>query len=81
MSTLTIIVMSLVGLTIAVNLLFSALWNQGQRKKMKAKEYNLRRAGITPYGSTLSHGMCIDTNTNKIVSDQKESIMWYKRLI
>ncbi|WP_339087314.1 hypothetical protein [Shewanella chilikensis] len=80
MSTL-LVILSAVSITIAINFLFSAHWNKRQRNNMKAKEKNLRRAGITPYGSTLSHGMCIDTRTNTIVSDQKESIMWYKRLI
>lgn len=80
MSTL-LIILTIIGLTLASNILYSAIWNQNQRKQMKEIENNLRRAGITPYGSTLSHGMCIDTKTNRLISDQKESIMWYKRLI
>ncbi|PMG77315.1 hypothetical protein BCU84_10925 [Shewanella sp. 10N.286.51.B7] len=76
-----LIILTVIGFTIAANIFISAFWNHNQRNKMKKKESDLRKAGITPYGSTLSHGMCIDTRTNKLISDQKESIMWYKRLI
>lgn len=51
------------------------------RKKMKNREKLLKKSGISPHGASLSHGMCIDKNTNKIVSDQRESSIWYKRLI
>ena len=51
------------------------------RRKMKKREKFLREAGISPHGSSLSHGMCIDKKTKKIHSDQKESYIWYKRLI
>jgi len=51
------------------------------RVKMKKREKLLREAGVSPHGSSLSHGMCINEKTGKIESDQKESYIWYKRLI
>jgi lipopolysaccharide export LptBFGC system permease protein LptF len=76
-----LIIISIVSLSVAVNYFLYALADSKQRDGMKQKEINLKKAGITPYGSTLSHGMYINTKTNKLVADQKESVMWYKRLV
>lgn len=76
-----LIIISIVGASVAVNFALYALSDKKQRTAMKYKESNLKKAGITPYGSTLSHGMYINTKTNKLMQDQKESIMWFKRLV
>jgi len=51
------------------------------RMRMKKKESNLNKIGVTAYGSTLSHGMVYDKISKKIKGDQKESLMWYRRLL
>lgn len=51
------------------------------RLKMKKRERQLRATGVTPSGSTLSHGICINKKTKRFKTDQQESLMWYKRLI
>jgi hypothetical protein len=76
-----LIIFSIAGLALAANFFLYAISDSKQRSGMKNKELNLEKAGISPYGSTLSHGMCINTKTNKLVADQKESVMWYKRLV
>lgn len=76
-----LIIISIAGLAIAANFLLYSISDSKQRNKMKRKEINLEKAGISPYGSTLSHGMCINTKTNRLVADQKESAMWYQRLV
>lgn len=75
------IVLTLIGVTIALNQLFSIVSDDKQRNKMQVVENKLEKAGVTPSGSTLSHGMYIDKNTNKLVADKKASAVWYKRLI
>lgn len=78
---LLIVVLSIVVLAVALNQLISILDDRNQRKKMKHVEQNLEKAGVTAYGSTLSHGMYIDKRTNQLSADQKLSVVWYKRLI
>lgn len=51
------------------------------RFKMKRQEKALQEQGIKPAGSSLSHGMCQHKKTGKLVSDQMESVAWYKRLM
>lgn len=48
--------------------------------KMRKKENELRELGVTPLGSSLAHGMCVNKETGEIEHDQIESISWYKRL-
>ena len=48
---------------------------------MKKVESKLGKAGVTPSGSTLTHGMYIDQDSGELVADQKPSAVWYKRLI
>jgi hypothetical protein len=76
-----LIIISIACLALAANYFLYTISDSKQRSGMKLKEVALDRAGINPYGSTLSHGMCINTKTNKLVSDQKESVMWYQRLV
>ncbi len=64
-----------------LNSLLSVISNKKMRTRMKTKEEHLRKVGITPYGSTLSHGMYVNTKTNELKADQKQSVMWFKRLI
>lgn len=75
------IVIALIGVTITLNQLFSIVADDKQRNKMQAVEKRLEKAGVTPSGSTLSHGMYIDKSTNRLVADKKPSAVWYKRLI
>ncbi|MBB1302602.1 hypothetical protein PULV_a2715 [Pseudoalteromonas ulvae UL12] len=70
-----------IGLTIALNQAFSIFSDSKQRNKMKKVESKLGKAGVTPSGSTLSHGMYIDQDSGELVADQKPSAVWYKRLI
>lgn len=58
-------------------------WNDSnRRKKMKQKEAVLiNEQGVSPHGATLSHGMCENLSTGELVHDQKESLLWYKRLL
>jgi hypothetical protein len=51
------------------------------RARMKHKAARLERQGIKPAGASLSHGMCRDKNNGRIVPDQMESLVWYKRLM
>jgi hypothetical protein len=76
-----LIIISIACLSIGANYVLYAFSDSKQRNGMKQKENNLKKAGITPFGSTLSHGMCINTTNNKLVADQKESVVWYKRLV
>lgn len=80
MSVLTII-LSITGLFIAVFFLLDFIGEVIQRRKINKNDKALREHGVTPYGSSLAHGMCINTKTNELVADQKPSIMWYKRLL
>lgn len=75
----TLFVISAIGV-----LLFGGLkiWSDIQtRNKMTKKEAKLRKKGVSPFGSTLAHGMVYNKKTGKIQPDQKESITWYRRLI
>lgn len=54
--------------------------NNKRKRMMKKREQQLRDEGVSPYGSSLSHGMYVDQNGN-INSDQKASLIWYKRLL
>lgn len=54
--------------------------NRSRKKMMKKRDEQLRDEGVSPYGSSLSHGMYVNRD-GKIVSDQKESLIWYKRLL
>lgn len=75
------VLLLIVALGLAVYTIVS-VWNDvSLRIRMKRKERELREAGVTPYGSSLSHGMYIDNNTGEICSDSKESLIWYKRLL
>lgn len=60
---------------------FSIVADERQRNKMKAVEDKLDKAGVTPSGSTLSHGMYVNKSNGELVADQKPSAVWYKRLI
>lgn len=51
------------------------------RKKMMQKARRLERQGVKPAGSSLSHGMCLNKQNSRIVPDQMESLVWYKRLM
>lgn len=51
------------------------------RNKMMEKARRLERQGVKPAGSSLSHGMCLHKTTSKIIPDQMESLVWYKRLM
>lgn len=77
---LSIIGIFAAGIYIAYVVL-TALRDVRLRMKMKKREKQLRDAGVTPYGSTLSHGICVNKKTGKFKADQRESLMWYKRLI
>ncbi|MCG7566564.1 hypothetical protein FIU82_01775 [Pseudoalteromonas sp. THAF3] len=75
------ILIALVGLTLTLNQVFSIVADERQRNKMKAVEDKLDKAGVTPSGSTLSHGMYVNKSNGELVADQKPSAVWYKRLI
>lgn len=75
------ILIALIGLTLALNQAFSIFSDERQRARMKKVEKKLGKAGVTPSGSTLSHGMYIDQKSGELVADQKPSAVWYKRLI
>lgn len=79
--TIFIIIVSITGIAIATNQFLYAISDSKQRKDMNRREEILRNAGVTPYGSTLSHGMCINQRTGELVADQKQSTVWYKRLV
>ncbi len=49
-------------------------------KKMKRRECELNKAGVTPSGSGLCHGMKLKTDKSGVVRDQKKSSAWYSRL-
>ncbi len=51
------------------------------RNKMVKRAHHLKRQGVEPAGSSLSHGMCLDKQSARIVPDQMESLVWYKRLM
>ncbi len=78
----TILIVSVIAFfAVLLNTILTVIGDDKQRKNMIKKENQLKEANISPYGSTLSHGMAINRKTNKLVADQKPSIMWYKRLI
>lgn len=74
------VIVAIISLSFLLNQLFTIFDDYKQRQKMKSVEQKLEKAGVTPYGSTLSHGMYINTSKNKLVADQKQSAVWYKRL-
>ena len=74
------LVIALVASTIILVQITSIVGDHKLRKKMKSTEKNLEKAGIHPFGSTLSHGMYVNKKTRKIKADQKHSTIWYKRL-
>ena len=47
---------------------------------MKRRECELNKAGVTPSGSGLCHGMKLKTDKSGVVRDQKKSSAWYSRL-
>lgn len=50
-------------------------------RSMKKKERELKKNGVTPYGSALCHGMVVDkSDKRRVVHDQKPSESWYSRL-
>ncbi len=49
-------------------------------KFMERKENALKEAGVTPYGSSLSYGVSIDSD-GRYVHESKQSLIWYKRLL
>ncbi len=51
------------------------------RSGMKRVENELYEDGVSPKGSSLSHGMKINTLTGCIHHDEKQSLIWYKRLL
>lgn len=66
---------------VVVTSVYFTLHDSATRKRMKAKEDTLNNIGVTAYGSTLSHGMVYHKKTEEIKADQKESLMWYRRLL
>tara|TARA_B100000927_G_scaffold55378_2_gene42341 strand:- start:17460 stop:17606 length:147 start_codon:yes stop_codon:yes gene_type:complete len=47
---------------------------------MKRREDELKKAGVTPSGSGLCHGMKLNHNKSGVIKDQKKSSAWYSRL-
>ena len=80
MSTVQIII-SIIGLFITAFFILDFMSEAIQNYKINKNDRALRDNGITPCGSSLAHGMCVNRKTGELVSDQKESIMWYKRLL
>ncbi|MCJ8313396.1 MAG: hypothetical protein MJK11_10570 [Pseudomonadales bacterium] len=78
-----IVFLALAGLTLFLFLLnvLIGISDISQWLRMKKKEKAFLAAGITPSGSTLSHGLCIDLETGELVSDEKETLEWYRRLL
>lgn len=78
-------ILSIIFLSISLGIFIYAILRTvliiNTRAKMEAKEKELLNKGVSPYGSALSHGMVFNKDTNKIESDHKQSITWYKRLI
>ena len=54
--------------------------NNKRKRTMKRREQQLKDEGISPYGSSLSNRMYVDKE-GQINSDQKASLIWYKRLL
>ena len=50
------------------------------QSKMKRREDELKKAGVTPSGSGLCHGMKLNHNKSGVIKDQKKSSAWYSRL-
>ncbi|AEF05215.1 hypothetical protein C7Y69_10900 [Alteromonas sp. KS69] len=50
------------------------------QSKMKRREDELRKVGVTPSGSGLCHGMKLNHNKSGVIKDQKKSSAWYSRL-
>lgn len=70
-----------VGYAIATYLMFRTFQDIAWRSRMKKREAELKASGIVPGGSALSHGIRIHKKTGSIESDEKPSLIWYKRLL
>ena len=75
-SLIAICIMLFSGISIAYNV---ALLRKS--RKMKAREKELIKNGVNPYGSGLCHGMVLDGSNKAVKHDSKKTNSWYARLI
>lgn len=52
-----------------------------KKHQMLKNEQTLYRSGDGPFGSSLCHGMVLNSEKNGVKADSKKSSAWYSRLV
>ena len=75
------IISPILGVSVLVYFLLDFFSEKNQRNRMKIRQKDLLRKGITPNNSLLTHGLRINIKTKKLSPDQVVSLGWYRRLL
>jgi hypothetical protein len=76
---LNILILSMISV-LAVYMVLQVMYLL-RKRKMHAREVQLKQVGSSPFGSGLCHGMVLNERKDGVISDHKKSSAWYSRLL
>lgn len=74
------LIIGIVLFSIVLNYFLMKVMDYRMIKKIEKNEKVLENCGVKPSGSTLTHGMCINSNGD-LVGTESKNLNWYKRII
>jgi len=80
LSTFWLIIIGIILFAICFTFIANIISDYIMRKDIAKKEILLANCGIKHSGSTLTHGMCINSKGD-LVGVEFKNVNWYKRLI